>query len=126
MKFIGEKSPDLFFSQAEMKGFGDELFDGGINLAATGLYFESGRLMGDVGALAAPGFDEAVPFEDLVDLGDGEGVDAELGREVADRRQLGTLRKLSREDAVLELLLQLHVEGDAAVGVKEKHGVVEQ
>jgi hypothetical protein len=33
--------------------------------------------------------------------------------------------QLAREDALLELLLQLHVERDAAAGVKEIHAVLQ-
>jgi len=69
-----------------MHGVGDELVEGGADLAAAGVDFEGGRLAGDVGAEAAPGFDEAFAFEDPVDLGDGEGVEAELG---GDRRLRG-------------------------------------
>jgi hypothetical protein len=32
--------------------------------------------------------------------------------------------KLSRKDALLELVLQLHIKRNAAVGIKEKHSVV--
>ena len=82
--------------------------------------------MGDVGAESAFGFDEAFPFQRLVDLDDGEGIDVELRREITHGGELRTVEKLAGKDALLELLLQLHIKGDAAGGVEEEHGVIVQ
>jgi hypothetical protein len=125
-KFFGEKGLDFLFAEAEMQGFGDELVEGGTDLAAACFDLEGRRLMGNIGAETAPRFDETLPFENLVDLGNGEGIDAQFRGEVAHGRELFTVEKLAREDALLELLLQLHVERDAAGGVEKVHGVILQ
>ncbi len=119
MKLFGQKRPDLFFTQAEVEGLGDELLDGRIDLPAPGFELEHGALVRDEAAEAVPGLDEAVPLEQLVDLRDGERVDAELGGEVAHGGKLGAAGELPGEDALLQLLLELDVERDPAVRVEE-------
>jgi hypothetical protein len=80
--------------------------------------------MANVSADSTFRFDETFPFKNLVDFGDGKGVDVEIGGKFAHRRELRPVLKLSRKDALLELMLQLHIKRDAAVGIKEKHSVV--
>jgi hypothetical protein len=123
-KFIGKERLDFLFPEAEMEGFNDESLHGGTDLGAARVDPEAGRLVGDIGADAAFGFDEVVPFEELINFCDGERVDVELGGKVADGGKLGSVGELSRENALLELVLQLHIKGDAAVGVEEEHGVI--
>ena len=132
-EFFGKEGLDFLFVQAEVRGFGDELVEGGADLAAARLNLERGGLMGDIGAEAAAGFDETFPFEDLVDLGDGEGIDSQLRREVAHGGELFAVEKLAREDALLEQLRNTLAAIDLMVGhsvfervVKEANDVIRQ
>ena len=43
---------------------------------------------------------------------------------LAHRGELLPIGKLARENALLDLLLELQVQGNTAVGVEEKHSVV--
>jgi len=116
---------DFLFSQAEVKGFHDELLHGWADLQAARVNSKANRLMANVSSDAALCFDETLPFKNLVDLADREEIDVELGGKLADRRELRPVLQLPGEDTLLELMLQLHIEGNAAVGIQEKHGVVE-
>ena len=107
-----------------MDRLGDELVHGGANLLAAGVHLQDGRPWGDIGADPAPRLDEAVALEELVDLGCGERVYVKLGGKVADRGKQGAVLKLPGKDALADLLLELDVEGDSAVGVEEEHGVL--
>ncbi len=104
-KFFGDEGLDFPFAKAEMDGFRDELLDRRIDMAATGLDLERGGLMGNVGAEATTGFDETFAFKNLINFGDGEGIDAQLRGEVAHRGKLRTVEKLPGQNALLELLL---------------------
>jgi hypothetical protein len=48
----------------------------------------------------------------------------EFSGKLANRGELRSMLKPPGKDALLELLLQLHIEGDAAVGIEEEHGVI--
>jgi len=48
----------------------------------------------------------------------------QLCGKLAYRWELRPVAKLARENALLELLLELQVQGNPAIGVKEKHSVV--
>ena len=123
-KFFGKKGLDFLFTEAEMHGLGHELLQRRANLAAAGIDPQCGRLMRDVGAKTAFRFDEAFPLQNLIDLGDRERIDSQLSGEVAHRGKLLSMEELARENALLNLHLQLHVEWDSAVGVQEIHGVL--
>ena len=125
-EFFRDEGLDFLFGEAEVEGFDDELVEGGGEVVAAGVHFEGGRLMGDVGADATTGFEEAVFFEVLVNFDDREGIDVKLGGKVADGGELGAVGEPSGEDALLELLLELQVKRDAAGGVEKEHGVIVQ
>jgi len=125
-KFFGEQGLDFLLAEAEVEGLDDELLNGRADLAAAGVHPEGGRLMGDEAADAAAGFDKAGFFEILVHFDDGERVDVELCRELADGRERSAVRELAGKDALLKLLLKLQVKRDTAGGVEEKHAVVLQ
>jgi hypothetical protein len=125
-EFFGDEGMDFLFGEAEVEGFDDKLVEGGGEVAAAGVDFEGGRLMGDVGADAALCLDETFFLEVLVNFDDGEGVDVKLSGEVADGGELGAMGECPGEDALLELLLELQVKRDAAGGVEKEHGVIVQ
>ena len=125
-KFFGQQGLDFVLIEAEMKGLGDELVQCRTELLAARIDLQRRRLVRDESAEAPARFDKALALQDLIDLHDGEGIDLHLRRKLADGRELLPVVQLAGEDALLELLLQLHVKGDAALGVKEKHGVVVQ
>jgi len=80
--------------------------------------------MRDEGADPASGFDKAFLFQNLVNLGDGQRIDMQFRGELAHGGELSLICKLARENTLLKLLLQLQVEGNAAVGVELEHGVL--
>ena len=123
-ELLGEEGLDFCFAKAEVEGLHDELLQGRADLMAACVQFQAGRLMRDEGADPASGFDKAFFFQNLVDLGDGQGIDMQFRGEFAHGGELCPICKLSREDTLLKLLLQLQVKGDAAVGVEEEHGVL--
>jgi len=125
-EFFGKKGLDFFLGQAKVHRFGDELVDGWADLPAARLDPERGSLMADIRAQPAPGLDETFALEYLVDLGDRERIDPELRGKIAHGGELCAVPELPRENALLELLLQLHVERNAAGGVEKIHGVIRQ
>jgi len=80
--------------------------------------------MGDKGADPAFGFHKPFLFQNLIDLGNCQGIEMQLCGKLAYRWELRPVAKLARENALLELLLELQVQGNPAIGVKEKHSVV--
>ena len=126
LEFFGKERLDFLLAETEVEGLDDELLDGGADLLAAGVHSQGGCLMGDETADAAAGLDEAVAFEVLVDLYDRERIDVEIGGELADGGERCAIGELAGEDALLNLLLELQVERDAAAGVEEEHGVVVQ
>jgi len=123
-EFFRKEGLHIFFIQAKMEGRGDELLDGRVELDAAGFDLQRGSLVGNVGTDASLGFDKTLAFQNLVNFADGQRVNVQLGGKFADGRKLRPVRQLPGKDTLLELLLQLHVEGDAAVGVKEEHAVL--
>ena len=121
---LGKKGLDLALAQPEVGCLGDELVHGRAYMLAAGVHLEDRRPGGDKGSYPAPRLDEAVPLEELVDLGRGERVYVELGGEVANGGKRSPMLKLPRQYALPDLLLELNVEGDSAVGVEEEHGVL--
>ena len=117
-KLFSDQGLDFFFAKAEVHGLGYELFDGRTDLSSPGFNLERGRLMGDIGAKAAPGLHEIFTLQDLINLGDGQGIDSQFRGKIAHGRELRAIRDLSSQDALLELLLKLHVERNSAVGIQ--------
>jgi len=119
---LADELLELGFGKTEVEGFADDLIDGGLDELF--LFGEGGNLASgdDEGAVAAAEFDEAVAFEELVGLGDGEGVEVEFSGEVADGGELGVGGELAAGDPFLELLDHLPVDGESALGVEvEEH-----
>ena len=80
-------------------------------------------LPGDEGAGAMAQLDHALVLELAVGLGDGVRVDHELLRQRPDARQLLARPQRAGFDAVLHLLHQLEVDGNARRGIgPEQHG----
>jgi hypothetical protein len=125
-KFLGQQRLHFLLAEAEMKGLYHELLHRRPDLPAAGVELERRGLMGDKTAHPAPGLHETGPLKVLVHLDHGERIDVEIRGELANRRERGAIRELAGENALLKLLLELQVEGDAAVGVEEKHAVVVQ
>jgi hypothetical protein len=100
-----------------MERLRDQLLHRGADLRAAGVDSKARRLVADVGPHTPFRFDEPFSLKILVNLRDGEEVDVKLGGKLANRGQLRPALNLTREDALLKLLLQLHVKGDAAVWV---------
>jgi hypothetical protein len=126
LEFLGKEGLDFLLAEAEVERLDDKLLDGRAELAAAGIHAQGGCLMGDEGADAAPGLDETLALEVLVYLHYRERIDVKIRRELADGRERGAVGKLAGENALLNLLLELQVERDAAVGVEDEHGVVLQ
>ena len=123
-KFIGEKGLDFALGKAEMKRLGHELLHSRLNLPPARLQPQRRRLVRHVGAEAAPRLHKPVTFEQLVDLAHGEGIEPQLRGEIAHGGQLLPVGQLAGQDALLHLLLQLHIKWHAAGGVEQIHGVL--
>ena len=93
----------------DVAGGGIEVF--GDEAAALGLG-EGGSIGGDVGALAAACFEEAVSFEVAIDAGDGVGVDEEAGGQLADGGELVARDEEAGGDGAADLVADLAVDGD--------------
>jgi hypothetical protein len=109
-----------------MPRLGDNLFNGvGNQLAFFGLG-AGGMAVQDEGAQAPAGFHQSLAFEPLIDLGDSEEVDLEIGREIADGGHLLIRGQLARDDALAQLLEELAVDGPAAVRIEmQEHSVLQ-
>lgn len=125
-EFLRDEILDFLFAETEVHGLDDELLDGGADLGAAGVDFQVGRLVRNVGADTSSGLQKAVTLEELIDFRDGEWIDLKLCGEFTNRRKLLSIRHLTREDALLELLLELHVDGHSAVVIQEKHRCVSE
>lgn len=73
--------------------------------------------MGNVSADSAFRFDKSFSLENLIDFRDSKKVDVEFGGKLANRRELRPVFKLSRKYALLELVLQLHIQRHAAIWI---------
>ena len=115
-EFLGKECLSLLLAETKVERLDDELLHRRGDLPPPCVDQQRGRLVGDEAADAAPGFDETLALEVLVNFDDCKGIDVEIGGELANGRERGAIRDLTRENALLKLLLKLEVERDAAAG----------
>ncbi len=108
-----------------MDGLGHELAHGGVKRLSARRHRQGVDLLRDKRPHAAPRLDQPLALEDLVNLGDRERVDLQVGGELAHRGQLLTRLHLPAGNALLQLVEQLEIKGHPAGGMeRDEHDVV--